>query len=392
MKQGLAKRNSGLDLLRIVSMWMIITLHFLGHGGALAEMQQFSFEYFAGWSLAGVCFSAVNCFILISGFFLVESRFSIKHLWTFVATVHFYSVTIYTAMWTAGLLQFTPAGFGFSLFPLLTSQYWFATQYFILYALTPLLNIAIKSMTKQQMRAGIITLLLVFSIWPDMKAFQYGSFQGRGFDVTWFGCLYFIGAYFRLFYHEYDFGKMRTKLLLLFLLATAALPSTKFIAALAANLTGISLLNKAGSIFYLYHSVPTTISSVTLFLLFSTIKLRPPWLIKATTISAPLVFAVYLIHDNPNFRSFLWERIDAASHVGTPMFFLWSFTTIAFIFFTCLLIEFFRSWLYREIEQKTHIGDRIVVATTRLISRVQNNFVGTDSKAPKEHSDTQRVL
>lgn len=73
-------RSSNLELLRIVSMLLIIICHSSTHGGfALAEQVLWANKLFLqlitfGGEL-GVC-----CFILITGYFMINSTFKIKKL------------------------------------------------------------------------------------------------------------------------------------------------------------------------------------------------------------------------------------------------------------------------------------------------------------------------
>ena len=60
-------RNYGVDLLRIVSMLGVVTLHILGHGGLLDNAGSF-FEFSALYFLQTLVQPAVDCFILISGY------------------------------------------------------------------------------------------------------------------------------------------------------------------------------------------------------------------------------------------------------------------------------------------------------------------------------------
>ena len=64
MEQLTAKRNYGIDALRIVSMFMIVILHTLGHGGILSSVSIFSGKY-----------CAVNCYALISGYVGINSKY-----------------------------------------------------------------------------------------------------------------------------------------------------------------------------------------------------------------------------------------------------------------------------------------------------------------------------
>ena len=52
------KRNIGIDLLKIVSMLMIVTLHMLGHGGVLDNMPPMSRCYQVAWLIEIACYGA----------------------------------------------------------------------------------------------------------------------------------------------------------------------------------------------------------------------------------------------------------------------------------------------------------------------------------------------
>lgn len=62
----LDKRNYGIDLLRLVSMFLIVVLHSLSRG-ALVGVAPFNIHYEAGFLIEALTYCAVNCFALISG-------------------------------------------------------------------------------------------------------------------------------------------------------------------------------------------------------------------------------------------------------------------------------------------------------------------------------------
>ena len=63
-----AKRNYGIELLRLVLMFMVCVLHTLGRGGILNESAGGSVQYNVFWFLEILSFCAVNGFALISGY------------------------------------------------------------------------------------------------------------------------------------------------------------------------------------------------------------------------------------------------------------------------------------------------------------------------------------
>lgn len=68
-------RNPNIELLRIVSMLMIVILHFLMHGQILKWSAFGSKEYAIYWMIEAFVFVSVNAFVLISGYFLCLSEF-----------------------------------------------------------------------------------------------------------------------------------------------------------------------------------------------------------------------------------------------------------------------------------------------------------------------------
>ena len=69
------QRNYGIDLLRIVSMIMIVTLHVLGKGGVLKNTVPLSYRYEVAWFLETASYCAVNCYAINSGYVAVKSKF-----------------------------------------------------------------------------------------------------------------------------------------------------------------------------------------------------------------------------------------------------------------------------------------------------------------------------
>lgn len=74
MKKDIIKqRNARIELLRIISMLMVIMLHCLSMSGALNYLE--GANYFIYWGMEAACIIAVDLFVLISGYFMVEGKF-----------------------------------------------------------------------------------------------------------------------------------------------------------------------------------------------------------------------------------------------------------------------------------------------------------------------------
>ena len=69
-------RNANIELLRMLSMFMVLVLHALRWSGALDYTS--GMHYWAYWWLEALSIVAVNVFMLISGYFQIYGRFKTK--------------------------------------------------------------------------------------------------------------------------------------------------------------------------------------------------------------------------------------------------------------------------------------------------------------------------
>ena len=95
-KQGEKQRNSGLELLRIVSMIMVLCLHI---NTDLTMMQGIELSYFCKnilYIIESLAIVAVNCFVLISGYFSVTSdRLEVRRIFDIIFETSIYGIFIY---------------------------------------------------------------------------------------------------------------------------------------------------------------------------------------------------------------------------------------------------------------------------------------------------------
>ena len=73
------KRQGNFELLRIISMVMIVTLHYLKKGGLLSANEGSVVYYFA-WTLEALCLISVNSYVFISGYFTKTKTFKLSDI------------------------------------------------------------------------------------------------------------------------------------------------------------------------------------------------------------------------------------------------------------------------------------------------------------------------
>lgn len=360
-------RQSNLELLRIVSMIMIIVLHLLGHGGVLSSAKLFSPNYYIVWILEGISFIAVNCYVLISGYFLINSEFKVKKLIFLLLEVLFYSVGIYFVLLASGVISFSFGSALKAFLPTLSNQYWFITVYVVLYILSPFLNIAIKSMTRKQHLMAVITSLFLFSLIPNVIFFASDFNFGMGMGIVWFVVLYFIAAYIRRYYQpSYNVKKP----LLLYLSVALLVPISKFFIAFLSRtfvtkFVGAEELIGGSGLFYSYNSILVATASILFFILFLNIKIEGK-IANIINALASLTLGVYLIHDNTNLRDYLWNFINARSYLDKWYFIFIIFAVILSLYFICSGIEYLRRRLFYIIERSKRLD--------LLINRIEAKY------------------
>ena len=94
IKKIKSERNYGIDLLRLLSSFMIVILHVLKNGGILKNCKKYSISYYLAWLLETIAYSSVENFGLISGYVMVNLkivRLKIIILWL---NVFFYCTII----------------------------------------------------------------------------------------------------------------------------------------------------------------------------------------------------------------------------------------------------------------------------------------------------------
>ena len=136
-------RNYGIDLLRIVSMLAVVTMHVLGHGGAISESSTPINTMIVNF-LESLCSAAVNCFVLISGFvcFRNENYYpKLRNLINLLIVVSFYSLIIASIMKIIYPDQIGFSALLYSFLPVSNDKYWFFTAYFAMFILSPMINL-----------------------------------------------------------------------------------------------------------------------------------------------------------------------------------------------------------------------------------------------------------
>lgn len=335
-------RLAQFELLRILAMFGVVLNHVFNYG--LDIYGDFRVDASQGggfvlWSvlelLKLMALPSVNCYILITGYFLIDkTQLRLRGIWKVWSTTWVYAVGIYLLAVAVGINPFDRYDLARHALPLISNSYWFVTSYIALMLLCPLLAWGLQHVSKRQFQAVLVVGGLV--------CFQPlgGRYLMDDQQIVLFVYLFMIGGYIRR-YHE---------------------KSAKTTAALLAYL-GILMMMYAYTVYknqlldsqhytifaMAYHGLVLPLS-VAFFLFMKNMSIGNLRMRKAILAVAPLSFAVYIIHTHSTVHALLWTAVSHSwPHVGMWALPLYCVAVAAAVFVVGVLMEFCRVRLARII-------------------------------------------
>ncbi len=244
-------------------MIFIITHHWARHGFEDITLLTSNINTYLIYS--GTIFGeiGVDIFILISAYFMINSKFSFKKLLTLSGEVWFYSIGILLLFLTI-LKPTIPINAHFlmrSFFPITQSHYWFITGYILLMLFSPFLNRLIKNLNKTSHLKLILMMTLIWCVLPMVT----------GFSTTYnamilFVLLYFIGSFIRL---HINLSKLNGKKLALSFIVSLLVSMILYCGISYVHLiTDSDIIFNLSTYFWSANSIFIVISPLSLFLIF----------------------------------------------------------------------------------------------------------------------------
>lgn len=343
------QRNKGLDVLRVLAMLLVILAHYLGWGTAGHQGVIGVPSFTNGNVVNAVAFPLLSVFasmgvisfVLISGYFLSNSTvLRLDKLFSVWAQVLFYSVGITFIFSILGGCSWRNVASAF--FPIGSDVYWFVTKYVALLVLAPFLSILINGLDKRG--HSILLFVLTMLVVTITHGFPYGNvfFSDNPLSVAMFVYVFIISAWMRrygipVFLRQYGFW--------IFAICVAF----QWLGGVALNWYHSDSGNIWGAFSAEYNAM-SIVPAVSLFCMFMSKDWKSSWLIDFCARIAPYTFSVYLIHDHPLIREYLWNSIFNPAHYWTsPMWLCYAFVVPIAVFAMGVLIDMLRFAIFKVI-------------------------------------------
>lgn len=360
-------RQSGVELLKILAMFLIIVNHvtqtlqadnpyisyhdyWLGElSGATTDFLPLLLKIFRYSGMLGN-----NIFFFCSAWFLLDKKpADSRKITRLLSDVWIISVVIFliTALCMKGNIDksFILSQF----FPTMSQNNWYATTYLLFLPLYPLLNRMIDSFDRQSLfRAILFSLLLRCFFSANLLRF-----------VTF----YLIIAYTKRYLKDFS-SNVKYNLALLLFSAFGLIFSSVLFNALGLYVPLFSRI--LTSLWTLYNPFAFSFALAALNL-----SLRLPLRNEAVNYISSMSLFIYLIHDNQLVRTYLrpwiWQKIYI--FWGYSHIILWIFT-YSIILFLC---SFAASAFYKAVIQKTvwRISDALFARVFRLWKKLENRLL-----------------
>ena len=284
-------RASGIELLRVLCMFCIIMSHYLMHGIEVVS------DNSPCWSLFvyPLAYIANNVFFLITGWFLLKTKFSFKKLVSLVLHI----LTVNYLILLVNLVVFgerSLANIVKQIFPITSNLNWFLSIYVFIYAIGPFLKCMVIFLRarRKMYNALVVVLLFFYSILGFITPLNvYASTLMQGVVIV------LLGSWLELYkekvrtFHPAILAISGYALVILFTLCLMI--AARFIPALS-DLCAHFCSNNCPFII---------LSAVGLLLCFSNLNFHS----KAVNLVASSVMTTYLIHDNGQFSNHVWLDI-----------------------------------------------------------------------------------
>lgn len=343
VQKSVKKRDMNIELLRIIAMLMVITLHAIGNGLLFQNANLSTFNTLLLRFLDTFSLTANGIFLLITGYYLIDKKMNLKKILSLWGRVILYSVLMYIICKSIGL----PTDIYNSFLPIMAGQYWFISAYIALYFLSPVINVLANKLNQKQYKYLLIILFIMLGVIRIIFN-PAGLFSSGMLPVI---MMYLLGGYVKKFVKVKPKQYYFTKYILLTILFVLIYIVLQIVQNSVEDKQLYYRMTYIVTYFREYNNLIIVAMTVLIFLKFKSINIKSNVINKIIALIAPSVFSIYIIHNNISIRDIMWVTMGAQNYTGTWFFVAYLLLLIIGVFIACLLIDLVRRGVYALIKK-----------------------------------------
>lgn len=342
------QRDSNFELFRIVLMLLIIAHHYVVNSGF---SKLYDFDNITGNMIFLQLFGfggkiGINCFVFITGYFMIKSQFKFQKLLKLYLEIKFYKIIIYVIFLITGYETFNLVDGLKTVFNIAYGvEEGFTGTFVFLYMLIPFINVMLLNLNKK-MHLNLIGILLF--LYTIISTFLL---QDTYSNLGWMLTTYIIAAYVRLYPSKW-FENPK-----IYIWGTVISILLSWTSILVVDFVG----SKVGFTNY-YHMVANehkflaVVSSFCMFMLFKNIKIKTNRVINTIAAST---FGVLMIHANSDtMRRFLWQDLlNNTSYYDSSFLVVHAILSVILVYVVCVCIDQLRiNFLEKPLFRYINLG------------------------------------
>lgn len=358
------QRNINVEILRILAMVMVVALHVTGHG-----MGEVAFEnkmYFPALLINSLGYCAVDTFLFISAYYLSEQEFRWKRILKIWFQTAFYALVIVLLCMVSGVVAVVPMDIIKAILPVAFREYGFVTAYIGMCLMAPVLNMLLQKLTQNEHRILLAVLFMLLSIYPMFTMWQIIFFQeGNCFGIAL--VIYCLASYMKKYgkdrsaktYFKWYFGACAFQFLVGIVLGIG---------------THVVLGRNLGEGILMHYNSPTVLLAtwgISMGFIGMKKQIKNPVMQKGILLIASATFGVFLIHEHPVIRDFLWENWRGI--VGDSINVITVTVSIIVIFMACTILDLLRQLLFKIAHissLENRLGNKLDAIMEKICARI----------------------
>lgn len=341
-------RNSSIELLRLISMFMIVGCHFvrgdtIGEYGNWIASQPTSITkyiymaiYMGGGWVGNVVFFTISVWFLLDRHLSIQNSF--KRIWMLERELLFWSLTLLAVTWilhltgvhdTSGLLSISTQ----SILPLSLNLWWYPTSYALFLLFLPYLSRGLHSLGERMHRILALSVLIIWGFAGIIPQIQ--------FNLTAPSVFVFLYLFILISYYKWYMREFSTRTCAWAVIAAFVFNSVYWLlASLLNQYTGH--YTKLQNFPFDHWMLPEVIIGFALFIIFSREKFHS----KFINTLASFAFGIYLIHTYPGIRALIFSTLPVTKAFLSSAPVVTGLVYMLIIYFACLLLDLCRQGLF----------------------------------------------